>query len=64
MQDSLFRFDFPDPEPLQKHIVQLDDVVFDYSGNTTAPLLNNINIRVDMESRIGVIGYRPIRDVV
>eukprot|EP00475_Leptophrys_vorax_P018097 TRINITY_DN2470_c0_g1_i1.p1 TRINITY_DN2470_c0_g1~~TRINITY_DN2470_c0_g1_i1.p1 ORF type:complete len:729 (+),score=225.89 TRINITY_DN2470_c0_g1_i1:40-2226(+) len=54
MEDPAFRFEFPTPEPLGKEIITVDNVEFGYGDNPS--LLKNINLRLDMESRIAVLG--------
>jgi ATP-binding cassette subfamily F protein 3 len=48
-------FRFPDPEPLNGTILQLDDVVFAYSKNSPI-ILNNVNLSVNLSSRISIMG--------
>jgi len=48
-------FHFPDPEPLNGTILQLDDVAFAYSKNSPM-ILNNVNLSVNLSSRICIMG--------
>jgi ATP-binding cassette subfamily F protein 3 len=54
VEDPSFRFEFPTPEALGKEIITADNVEFGYGDH--ASLLKNINLRIDMESRIAVLG--------
>jgi len=54
-EDPTFRFEFPEPEPLKKEIVSVDDVCFNYSKDGPL-LLKNLSLRVDTSARIGVLG--------
>lgn len=55
-EDAAFRFEFPEPERLQKHVLQLDNVDFAYTPDRM--LLRQVNVRVDMDSRVA--GQHPI----
>ncbi|CAF0956787.1 unnamed protein product [Rotaria sordida] len=48
-------FRFPDPEPLNGTILQLDDVAFAYSKNIPM-ILNNVNLSANLSSRICIMG--------
>ncbi|CAF1342589.1 unnamed protein product [Rotaria magnacalcarata] len=48
-------FRFPEPEPLNGTILQLDDVAFTYSKNNPI-LLNNVNLSANLSSRICIMG--------
>lgn len=48
-------FRFPDPEPLNGTILQLDDVVFAYSKDSRT-ILNNVNLSANLSSRICIMG--------
>jgi ATPase subunit of ABC transporter with duplicated ATPase domains len=48
-------FRFPEPEPLNGTILQLDDVVFSYSKDGPI-LLNNVNLSANLSSRICIMG--------
>lgn len=48
-------FRFPDPEPLNGTIMQLDDVTFTYSKSSPV-ILNNINLSANLSSRICIVG--------
>ncbi|KAL2043424.1 hypothetical protein N7G274_003730 [Stereocaulon virgatum] len=47
-------FNFPDVEKLSPPIIQMSDVSFGYSP--TKPLLKNIDLDVQLDSRIGIVG--------
>jgi len=48
-------FRFSDPEPLNGTILQLDDVAFAYSKDSSM-ILNNVNLSVNLSSRICIMG--------
>jgi ATP-binding cassette subfamily F protein 3 len=54
VEDPTFRFEFPVPEPLGKEIISVNDVEFGYGNGPS--LLQHISLRLDMESRIAVLG--------
>lgn len=56
-----FRFQFPVPGKLDHDLLQINDMSFSYNPNTEEPekskmLLKHVNLHMDMESRIGVLG--------
>eukprot|EP01083_Nonionella_stella_P113538 334754_1 len=53
-----FRFKFPEPDEIDQAIVQLEDVKFGYKPEKL--VLENINLTVHMDSRIGVIGANGV----
>ncbi|PYH41810.1 putative AAA family ATPase GCN20 [Aspergillus saccharolyticus JOP 1030-1] len=52
--DYVVHFKFPDVEKLSPPIVQMTDVSFGYSNDR--PLLKNIDLDVQLDSRIGIVG--------
>jgi ATP-binding cassette subfamily F protein 3 len=62
--ESVWRFSIPNPEPLGRPIISVDDVSFDYKpvlddGTKKAQdawLLQMVNFGVDLSSRIGILG--------
>jgi len=48
------RFDFPAPEPLAPPIVTLEGAAVGYGGG--APVLQRLNLRIDMDDRIALLG--------
>lgn len=63
--DALWRFSIPNPEPLGRPIISIDDVWFDYtavdeSTGTKKPkeewILQKVNFGVDLDSRVGILG--------
>eukprot|EP00581_Thalassiosira_minuscula_P015132 CAMPEP_0183714128 /NCGR_PEP_ID=MMETSP0737-20130205/8777_1 /TAXON_ID=385413 /ORGANISM="Thalassiosira miniscula, Strain CCMP1093" /LENGTH=806 /DNA_ID=CAMNT_0025943033 /DNA_START=27 /DNA_END=2447 /DNA_ORIENTATION=+ len=64
--EALWRFAIPNPEPLGRPIISIDDVSFDYtpildeaSGTKKAKdewILQQVNFGVDLDSRIGILG--------
>ena len=56
-----FRFQFPVPGKLDHDLLQINDMSFSYNPNDEEPekskmLLKHVNLHMDMESRIGVLG--------
>jgi len=54
INDPTCVFIFPNPEQVSAPILRLDEVVIGWSADK--PLLNNVNINVDMETRIALVG--------
>jgi len=62
--DPVWRFSIPNPEPLGRPIISVDDVSFDYKpvlddGTKKIEsdwLLQKVNFGVDLSSRIGILG--------
>lgn len=62
--DPVWRFSIPNPEPLGRPIISVDDVSFEYKpvldDGTKLPesdwLLQKVNFGVDLSSRIGILG--------
>lgn len=59
VEEGGVRLSFPDPEPLNPPIMQLIDVDFGYAPPGEKPTkltLKNLNLGVDMQSRIALVG--------
>jgi ATP-binding cassette subfamily F protein 3 len=62
--EQVWRFSIPNPEPLGRPIISVDDVTFDYSTVSedgvkkplSSYLLQGANFGVDMSSRIAILG--------
>lgn len=63
--EALWRFSIPNPPPLGRPIISIDDVWFDYAAvdeasGTKKPkdqwILQQVNFGVDLDSRIGILG--------
>eukprot|EP00985_Skeletonema_marinoi_P004339 scaffold1898_cov125-Skeletonema_marinoi.AAC.2 len=61
--EPLWRFSIPNPGPLGRPIIAIDDVWFDYGAadaNTKKPkeewILQKVNFGIDMDSRFGILG--------
>jgi len=57
--EPVWRFSIPNPPPLSRPIIAIDDVYFDYNTATnpkTNYLLQKVNFGVDLDSRIGILG--------
>jgi len=53
-EDRSIAFNFPDPELLSPPLISIQDVAIGYEANK--PILKNIDLRIDMDDRIGLIG--------
>lgn len=53
-KESVVVLRFPNPEHLQPPVLQLDEVCFSYVP--TQPVLQNVNLSANMESRICIVG--------
>ncbi|PIW26103.1 MAG: glycosyl transferase family 1 [Rhodospirillales bacterium CG15_BIG_FIL_POST_REV_8_21_14_020_66_15] len=53
VEDKTTTFNFPDPDPLSPPLIALDGVSVGYG---TEPVLKNLDLRIDMDDRIGLIG--------
>ena len=56
-----FRFQFPEPGKLDHALLEINNMSFSYAPNVENPaaskmILKNVNLHMDMESRIGVLG--------
>lgn len=61
--EQVWRFSIPNPEPLGRPIISVDDVSFDYKPMMDGEkkpesdyLLQKVNFGVDLSSRIGILG--------
>ena len=63
--EALWRFAIPNPEPLGRPIIAIDDVWFDYVPVDEATglkkpadnwILQQVNFGVDLDSRLGILG--------
>ncbi|KAL7552334.1 hypothetical protein ACHAWF_015561 [Thalassiosira exigua] len=61
--EQLWRFSIPNPEPLGRPIISIDDVWFDYvpvedgiAKGKNNWILQQVNFGVDLDSRIGILG--------
>mmetsp|Transcript_21095 Transcript_21095/g.42235 ORF Transcript_21095/g.42235 Transcript_21095/m.42235 type:complete len:755 (+) Transcript_21095:293-2557(+) len=57
--EAMWRFSIPNPEPLGRPIITVDDVGFDYGGSSVKKnkwLLQDVNFGIDLSSRIGILG--------
>jgi ATPase subunit of ABC transporter with duplicated ATPase domains len=58
VQDSEVRFKFPDVDKLDGLILSTNNMSFGYSAQV--PLLKNVTVGVDMDSRVGVLGANGV----
>ncbi|PZP85935.1 MAG: glycosyl transferase family 1 [Azospirillum brasilense] len=54
MADRVTAFEFPEPEPLKSPLITLDYVDAGYEANK--PILRKLNLRIDMDDRIALLG--------
>jgi ATP-binding cassette subfamily F protein 3 len=54
IEEKTVAFDFPDPEPLSPPLIALEDVAVGYESNK--PVLKKLNLRLDMDDRIALLG--------
>jgi ATP-binding cassette subfamily F protein 3 len=57
--EAVWRFSIPNPEPLGRPIIAIDDVSFDYKTEgkkVSEYILQEVNFGVDLDSRIGILG--------
>ena len=57
--ESIWRFSIPNPPPLSRPIISVDDVTFDYNPKDKSYnqyLLQKVNFGVDLDSRIAIVG--------
>jgi ATP-binding cassette, subfamily F, member 2 len=55
-QERNIKFEFPDCGPLPPPVLAIDEVSFAYSGKEEDMLYRNLNLSVDLDSRIAIIG--------
>lgn len=59
-QEPVWRFAIPNPEPLGRPIIAIDDASFDYipaEKTESQYILQKVNFGVDLDSRIGILGH-------
>jgi ATP-binding cassette subfamily F protein 3 len=61
VEEKTVAFDFPDPELLPPPLVALEDVAAGYvapggAPSSTKPVLKKLNLRIDMDDRIALLG--------
>jgi ATP-binding cassette subfamily F protein 3 len=54
MADRVTAFEFPEPQELRSPLITLDGVDAGYEPGT--PILRNLNLRIDMDDRIALLG--------
>jgi len=54
--DRVFTFRFADVEKLPPPVLSFDDITFAYSGNSEDNLYENLDLGVDMDSRVALVG--------
>lgn len=54
--DKVFTFRFPDVEKLPPPVLAFDDMSFSYSGNEEDNLYEHLDIGIDMDSRVALVG--------
>ena len=59
MTDPTFRFEFPDPAPLQTPILAVNDMKFKYEG-TNRWIFKKANFGLDLSSRVGLVGMNGV----
>jgi ATP-binding cassette subfamily F protein 2 len=55
-EDRVFSFRFADVEKLPPPVLSFDRVTFSYSGQTKDNLYENLDLGVDMDSRVALVG--------
>lgn len=55
-EEKLFNFSFPDCGPLPPPVLQIDDVSFSYSGEKKDFLYEKLDLSVDLDSRVALVG--------
>ncbi|MEQ8228011.1 MAG: ABC-F family ATP-binding cassette domain-containing protein [Rhodospirillales bacterium] len=53
VEDKTTTFNFPDPAPLSPPLIAMDEVSIGYGAE---PVLKNLDLRIDMDDRIALIG--------
>jgi ATP-binding cassette subfamily F protein 3 len=57
--EPVWRFSIPNPEPIGRPIIAVDDVSFDYRAAGKSEdqfLLQKVNFGIDLTSRVGILG--------
>lgn len=50
-EEKQFRFKFPEPDEIEQHIVQMEEVSFGYKKDKI--ILKDIDLTVSMDTRVG-----------
>lgn len=58
--DKVFSFRFPEVEKLPPPVLAFDDMSFSYSGNPEDNLYEHLDIGIDMDSRVAIVGPNGI----
>jgi len=58
--DKVFSFKFPDVEKLPPPVLAFDDMSFSYSGKDEDNLYEHLDIGIDMDSRVALVGPNGI----
>ncbi|KAG7195445.1 ABC transporter ATP-binding protein arb1 [Scheffersomyces spartinae] len=58
--DKVFSFRFPEVEKLPPPVLAFDDMSFSYSGNPEDNLYEHLDIGIDMDSRVALVGPNGI----
>jgi ATP-binding cassette subfamily F protein 2 len=56
IQDRTYEFRFPDSEKISPPVVAFNELSFSYSGKKEDHLYENLNLGVDLDSRIALVG--------
>ena len=56
VEETLFAFSLPQPEPIGIPVLQVKEVAFSYSGKEQDFLFDDVNIGIDMDTRITLLG--------
>jgi len=59
-REKEFAFGFPDVGRLEQPICEMENVTFSWDGPEGTPLLENVSLFLDMDSRIGMIGANGV----
>jgi ATP-binding cassette subfamily F protein 2 len=56
VEDKVFTFRFADVEKLPPPVLSFDDVTFSYSGKSEDNLYEHLDLGIDMDSRVALVG--------
>jgi len=56
VEDRVFTFRFADVEKLPPPVLSFDDVTFSYTGNAKDNLYQHLDLGIDMDSRVALVG--------
>jgi len=56
LEDVTYQFSFPDSEKISPPVLAFSDVSFSYSGKTEDHLYENLELGVDLDSRVALVG--------